>query len=248
MKAKEKLVLAMLGRVQEFLAEFPPPATAGFTAQKAVLDDVVTRLTEHTTDQLSGRRLSKGEVDKQKALRKELRDVHLGPIAQIARALLSAAPGIDKALKRPNDNLATLKYVAEALAIRDAVRTYAPSFVQAGRPEDFLEQLEQCAEALRQSVLGKGRRIGQTAGATMGLTDEIKRGRKVVLVLDTIVRSAFAHNGDVLGRWRSVKRIGQVVGGGVRATGGTADENVPEEAVRAVPVAPATTSTTPAAA
>jgi hypothetical protein len=45
--------------------------------------------------------MSRAETQRQKALRRRLREEHLGPIAQIARAMLSDKPGIEQALRLP---------------------------------------------------------------------------------------------------------------------------------------------------
>jgi hypothetical protein len=44
-------------------------------------------------------------------------------------------------------------------------------------------------------------------GARAGLAKEIKRGRRAVDVLDTIVKAAFRDDSNVLAEWRSAKRI-----------------------------------------
>ena len=208
MLLKENKAIAMYQRVQDFLRESPPPvATAGYTVQKKTLDDTVARLTDHTTDQVAGRRLSRAETQRQKSLRRKLREEHLSPIAQIARATLPDVDGIGKALRLPNDNLATLKYVAEAKGMRAAATPYAAAFIEAGRPEDFLEQLDAAIEALRESVLGKARTTGKHIGAKAGIGEEIKRGRQAVDNIDTIVRAAFRGKLDTLAKWQAAKRL-----------------------------------------
>jgi hypothetical protein len=208
MLSKQNESIAMYQRVQDFLRENPPPAaSAGYAVQKKTLDDIVARLTEHTTDQVAGRRLSRAEVQRQKSLRRRLREEHLSPLAQIARATLPDVNGIGKALHLPNDNLATLKYAAEAKGMRAAATPYAAAFIEAGRAENFLEQLDAAIEDLRQSVLGKARKTGQHIGARAGMSEEIKRGRQAVDNIDTVVRSAFRGNLQVLAKWQAVKRL-----------------------------------------
>lgn len=232
MQGRQKQVIEAYQRVQDFLAAHPVPPPWSYGLPQALLDDVVARLTDHSTDQVAGRRLSRAETQRQKALRKALREAHIRPISKIAKASVSETPGIQKALVMPAPRLHTTKLIAEAKGIRDAIAGYAPVFVKKGRPDDFVESLDAAIEQLRQSQLGGARNVGKKVGAKAGLKDEIRRGRDAVEMLDAIVTTAFASNGDVLARWRIARRVqGLPGGGGVSATGGTADENVaPPEA------------------
>src|SRR5947207_15571367 len=91
--------------------------------------------------------------------------------------------------------------------MRAAATPYAPGFIEAGRPEDFLEQLDAAIEALRQSVLGKARTTGKHIGAKAGIGDEIKRGRQAVDNIDTVVKAAFRGKLDILAKWQAAKRL-----------------------------------------
>lgn len=203
-------------RVQDFLKIHAPPESPGYLVQKKKFDDIVATLTDHSSGQVEGRRLRHAEVSRQAALRKALREQHLRPIAQIARAELADAPGIEKALRMPAHNLNPLRLIAEAHAMRSAATPYEAQFIEAGRPADFLAQLDAATEAVRQSILGKARNLGQQVGAGAGLAKEIKRGRRAVDVLDTIVRAAFRQDSNVLAEWRSAKRI-RVLASGTNA-------------------------------
>ena len=226
MQARQKQVVEAYERVQDFLAANPAPAGTSYGAPKELLDEVVKRLTEHRTDQVAGGRLRRGETKRTKALRASLRDLHLSPISKIARATLADAPGIEKALRMPAPQLSATKLIDEAKGMRDAAARYADVFVRNGRPEDFLARLDAAAEELRQSVLGKARYAGRRVGARAGLGQEIQRGRSAVQMLDAIVTTAFAQNMEVRAKWRIAKRIQGVPGGGIAATGGTAEENL----------------------
>ena len=227
MQVRQKQVIEMLQRVQDFLGANPPPTSAAYTAQKTILDEVLTRLTGHYQDQSAGQRLSRQETRRQAALRRTLRAEYLAPIAQIARAHREV-PGLDVAMRTPQPRLGTLRLVQEAEGIRAAVATQQEVFVSSGQPEDFLDRLDAAIEQLRQSIVGKARNVGTHVGAKRGLADEIRAGRKAVYILDTIVRAAFKGQGTVLARWNVAKRVKQASGGSlvVPTTGGTAGENL----------------------
>ena len=231
MQARQKQAIEAYQRVQDFLTANPPPESAGLTVQKKILDDVVAKLTDHSNEQVAWRRLTRGETQRQQSLRTILRERHLAPIAQIARATLADAPGIEKALKMPKSNLSTMKLAAEGAGIRTAIAKYESAFVESGRPADFLTQLDQVIAALRESVVTRARGFGRTAGAREGIDKELRRGRKAVELIDTIVKTAFVSDSDVLLKWRMAKRVqaspgGNGGGAAFKATGGTADENL----------------------
>jgi hypothetical protein len=214
MLARQRQAIEAYQRVQAFLNDHPPPESPGYVKQKRSFDGVVARLVDHAANQVTGRRMRRAEVARQVAVRRTLREEHLGPIAQIARATLADAPGIDKALRMPDYYIGPLKLVAEARAMRAAAELYEAQFVRAGQPDDFLERLDRATDALRQSVLSTSRELGRQVGATAGLEMEIRRGRQLVDIIDTIVRDAFYDNKALLAEWRSAKRVRAVASGG----------------------------------
>lgn len=229
MKGRQKQVIEMYERVQDFLGAYPPPPSTGYDIQKQALDGIVARLTGHSSGQLLGGRMSRSETQRQAALRKKLREQHLAPLAKIARASVADVPGVAPALKAPAPNLSSKRLIDEAKAMRDAAAQFEPLFVEGGRPEDFLARLDDAIATLRESMLIKGRTLGDRVGSRKGLSAEIQRGRKAVDCLDTIVRGAFSDQPDVLERWRVARRIHRLPGGSATATGGTADGNIAPE-------------------
>ena len=225
MQGKQKQVIEMYQRVQDFLGANPPPPSTAYANQKRLLDEAITRLSGHYQDQSSGQRLSRQETQRQAALRKKVRDEHLAPIAKIARAHRDVA-GLATAMRVPSPGLSTMRLIQEAVGIRATVATQSALFVESGRPEDFLERLDAAIAELKGSFLGKARNVGTHVGAKRGMKDVIKVGRKAVDLIDTIVTDAFATRGDLLAKWKIAKRVKLLPSGGLRATGGTADENL----------------------
>jgi hypothetical protein len=221
MLARQKQAIEAYRRVQVFLANHPPPESPGYVLQKKEIDEVVATLSEHSVSQLTGGRLTQAEVARQRALRKTLREDHLRPIAKIARATLAKAPGIERALKMPGYTLGTLRLVNEAKAMRDAAAQYVPQFVDAGRPADFLEQLDKSVEPLLESMTGHSLNLGRKVGARAGIDLEISRGRRAVEVLDTIVTTAFRGNSNVLANWQNARRVQAVPGAGATPSSST---------------------------
>jgi len=214
MQAEQKQSFEAYQRVQAFLADNPLPTPDSYGAPGELLRDVVARLTAHATDQSAGGRLRKAETKRQRILQGVLRARHLRPIARIASALLQDAPGIERATRMPPTHITTTRLLAEAGAFREAVLPYEEVFVQkGGRPADFLARLDAAAEDLRQAQLGQAQNLAMQVGASAGIKDEIVRGRQAVEMLDSIVTTSFADNGEVLAKWRSARRVRGVTGG-----------------------------------
>jgi hypothetical protein len=214
MLARQKQQVQAYQRVQDFLGAHPPPQSAPYTVQKQVLDDVVAKLTEHGTDQGAARRMNKASAQKQAVLRASLRSEHLAPLAQIARAMLRHVPGISAALRMPSWKLKTHNLVRAAGEFRKVAAGYEAVFVEAGRPQDFLAQLDAVVAALGDSGRGQARNVGARVGATRGIEAELKRGRTAIELIDTMVRSAFARDAVTLGAWSVARRISGIPGGG----------------------------------
>jgi hypothetical protein len=205
-------------RVQDFLEQNPlPQAPANFAVQKKELDDAIVALGSFSGDQTGGQKESRADTVRQVALRRVVRDDHMAPISKIGRALLPKDPGLQKALKLPADNIAVLRLVADALAMRESAGKYEQIFLDNGRPADFLAQLGAVTEELRQTVLRRGRNVGRHVGAKAGLTKQLTFAREAVDLLDTMVTSAFKGNAELLAKWRLAKRVKDLPGAPVKA-------------------------------
>ena len=218
MKAKQKQRIETYQRVQVFLTQNPLTSPATYGAASALLDDVVAQLTAHLGTQAAASRLTLAESERQRTLRRALREQHLVPIARIANAVLGGSPGIDKATRLPARYVTTTKLLAEAVGFRETATPYAETFVQHGLAADFLTQLDAAIEELREVQQGQERTIDKKTGAHAGLVTEIARGRQAVQMLDAIVKARFAGNGEVLAKWQRAKRVKGVGGGSSSST------------------------------
>jgi len=227
MLARHKQLVESYQRVQDFLTANPPTNPAPkYGEVRQELDDAIARLSSLLGDQSAGRRESLDDTRRQDILRRLLREKHLAPISRIAKAALGDDPVIRKALGMPNPKLPSMKLVTVAVGMRTSAAKYEPLFVESGRPANFLAQLDAAIETLRQSVLGRARSVGRHVGARAGLGQQLARARNVVRMLDAMVLDAFAGNAEVIARWNISKRVQDLPGAAVRATGGTADENL----------------------
>lgn len=226
MRNREKQVIEALQRVFDFVATNPLPDGVDYGSPKALLEEVLGSLNEHTTSHVSGGRQQKRERDREAALKRTLRNLYLKPIALIARASMRRAPGIQRALRMPRPQLTTTKLVADARGIRDVAAAYEQEFIKLGRPADFLAKLDQAIADLDNAQRAKATQLGRRVGGGEGMLEEVTRGREAMRLLDAMIGTAFVQKPDVLARWRMARRVRALAGGGGPATGDTADEKL----------------------
>jgi hypothetical protein len=218
MQGRHKQLLERYERVQEFLRGHPPAApSAAFVAKSAELGALVDRLRALFADQVIGRRASMDDVQRTALARRHLRDRHLRPISQIARGALSLNDTALRSLALPSVKLPNFKLLVASASVREAAAKHAQTLVENGRPEDFLARLDAAMERLSDAMNARASSVGLHVGARAGVVAELKRGRKLMEVLDTLVADAWEGNAEVLARWRTARRVKLLPGGARRA-------------------------------
>jgi hypothetical protein len=217
MQTSQGQMLNSLTAVQHFLDEHATKlgdvATGG--ARKR-LDDVIAELAAHVAEQSGSDLAAQGSTKKQRALRIALIRDHMAPISRIARADLPDTPEIQP-LKMPVGRPSTQKLASVARGMAKAATPFAHVFLLGGLPTDFIARLDTATNALLQAVAERSRNRGRRGGATTGLRDRLSAGRKIVQVLDALVKSAGAKDPALLADWNIVKRV-QRPGGGSRTS------------------------------
>jgi hypothetical protein len=253
MQATHITILGTLQRVQRFMdTNAETLGEINTSGYRHILDDVVDTLTGHAVTQSASKRVGSGETAKQRVLRSSLKLNSMRPIAAVAAGQLRNVPEF-AALKMPQANATSARLIADAGAMQTAAKVYEQTFLDAGLPANFLDQLSTTAEALNTSVTNRGNTAGSQVGATQGLKAESQRGRQAVKVLDALIEPKLAGNTVLLVQWKSAKKFGgksTVVAATTSdaATTGVSDIPLPST-TPSTPVTPVTTapSTTPAA-
>jgi hypothetical protein len=225
-------MLDSLKAAQHFLDEHATKlgdvATGG--ARKR-LDDVIAELTAHVADQSGSDLAAQGNTKKQRALRIALIRDHIAPISRIARADLPDTPEVQP-LKMPRGKPSTQKLASIARGMAKAAAPFTSVFLMGGLPTDFIARLDTATNALLEAVVERSRHRGRRGGATTGLKNRLSAGRKIVRVLDALVKSAGANDPVLVADWNIVKRV-QRPGGSRTASPSGAD---------VLPAAPASTA------
>jgi hypothetical protein len=206
MKYEQGRVLEALRSVQVFLDKHGEAlGEVTRSGARKNVDECVADLQAHAVQQDGGRRKAIGETAHQRELRLALRFA-MRPIVEVAAARLRETPQF-AALRMPSYRLRGMAMVAAAHAMAEAATAHVAVFTDDGLPADFLEQLRKAADTVSASY--DTRRDSQTArmGATRGLKEAERRGRKALRVVDSLVVPALGHDDALLTAWRAARRI-----------------------------------------
>jgi hypothetical protein len=217
MRTSQGSGLQSLRAVQAFLdANAAVLGTIPTSGARKRLDDIVTALDAHADTQSGSSLAAKGATQKQYALRLTLLRDHMAPIAKIAAAELPDTPEMQP-LRMPRGRPSAERLKALAYGMATAATPWADTFVNAGLPEDFIAQLTAAADAMLGTVGDRRQSRATRAAATKGLKTLLSKGRKVVHVLDAMVKRALAKDAPRLTAWNTAKRVQLVPGGGQTA-------------------------------
>jgi len=182
--------------------------------QVEALKGVVIRLSDHATAQdtqfAQSQLIAKDEIEK----RREVLRHQMAPIAQVGRALRGTVPGIG-VLTMPKANASAAVIVTAAEVMAQKAEIYKDVLVENGLPADFIDQLKQAAATLKASIDGRGLARASRVAATRGVKSEVALGRRLVSILDAVVRGLIRSNPAKLAEWEQLKRV-TLKAGGVR--------------------------------
>ncbi len=225
MHARQSSILESLRAIQLFLDGHPEElAPINASGTRKSLDTLVPQLTTQALDQDAGRVGGRGEASLHQSLRKELHDLHMKPIATIARARLRNVPEMS-AFQLPPLATPSTVLVAKAGGMADAAAKHAAVFIERGLSQDFIAQLTAAATALSQASDSRAQSRTRSVGATSALAAFVAQARTVVRELDALVTLKVGRDERLIGEWRAAKRVhrktGPATGSATPAPAGT---------------------------
>lgn len=213
MQVTQASMLQSLRSVRSFLdANATRLGDIGSTGARKRLDDAVNELASHAATQSGSFLQAKGSTKEQRTLCKVLLRDHMAPIARIAAADLVGTPNIEP-LRMPKTRQIGERLAAAAKGMGGTAAKFAPTFIAAGLPPDFLERLNAAADAMLATLTQRTESRSYRLGATKGLKTKLSAARKTVAVLDAFVQTALKDDAVLLARWDSIKRV-QLISGG----------------------------------
>jgi len=207
MRQEQQRKVDSLRRVQDYLnvhaAELGSAVSAGVKQQ---LDDAVAQIDAFDNTQGSTKLELNGLVNRRRALQKELRQQHMVPIAEFARARLQGVPDFS-ALTSSGLNLTPSRLVAAARAMATAATPHLDALVNSGFPPDTITQLVAAADAVSSAMAERASTHVRRVGATKGIGEQLRRGREAVSVLKAVVGKQAAGDLAMLASWRVAHRV-----------------------------------------
>ncbi|MBK7907357.1 MAG: hypothetical protein IPJ78_12480 [Gemmatimonadetes bacterium] len=215
MIAKQKQLLETFVRVQAFTVAHPVTGPLSYGTAPETLNEVVPRIREHASMQLTGSARSRAERHVMAKLVRQLLVRHMRPIAAIARAQFGSDSNerMPVAIKMPPAGLGVTRVLQACGSMITAARPFEAVFIANGLPADFLARCTAVRDELEAMLSERAAMVGAHVGARAGLAVEIRRGRNAVDRLDAVVKAAFDGDEETLAKWRAAKRVHQLTGG-----------------------------------
>lgn len=199
--------LRVFRRVIEFVLSIVIKPTIGaVTKHVEMLTGVVGRLTEYVVLQDESDRACRSLTRDARLQAFSLRQEYMLPIARLGRTLFSADAGTRQSLAVPRATTYE-GMIAGALALAGRAKEHRQLFVDAGCDADFIERLIAAAVALKATIDAKEMHAKRRAGATAGAIEELRRGRELVQLLNTLLRPQLRKMPVTLAEWRRVSRF-----------------------------------------
>jgi hypothetical protein len=181
------------------LGDTVPPAT------RKLLDDSIVELSGHASVQDSETRAAASALALRHSLRSALIRDRMMPIAKIAKLELASTPElVSLSLPKNYPTVERLAALANGMAL--AAEKYENVFLRAGLKTDFIQSLRTASDDMVQALKDRMESKSKVRVATSALSNKLSRARKVVHVLDVMVKSALVGNADLLEGWNLVKR------------------------------------------
>ena len=218
MQTTQGYILESLRNVKAFL-EINAKKLDGVisTGTKTELVQAIADLEAYGDQQTQGAASAKNATQVARALRHALIHDQMALVSRIGRAKLPNTPELEN-LKMPRGNPSTARLIDAAYEMANSAQKNAPVFIAAGLPEDFATQLKAAADAVidarQQRSMSKASRIV----ATKALKDKLSAARKLVHVLDVMVKTEIKSDPTLLPGWNQVRRVSRITAYGPVST------------------------------
>jgi hypothetical protein len=138
---------------------------------------------------------------------RRLREVFLRPIVGYGKKLFKDEPSLFRMVTMPGGR-GYQRLLTAANAVADVAAERKDAFVAAGFSEDFADQVRNATMVLRETIDARGTHLGHRSGATLGMSQELAKGRELVRLLDTLVRPWLAeHAPEKVAEWKTLTRF-----------------------------------------
>jgi hypothetical protein len=176
---------------------------------KAELLQMIDELEAYGDELTKGTGTVKDATKIAQARRFSLINDHMTVISRIGRAKLPHTPEL-ATLKMPHGNPSTARLIEAAYQMANSAQKNAPIFVAAGLPEDFAAQLKAAADAVIEARQQRSVSQVNRIVASRALEARLAAARKLVNVLDAMIKTAIRSDPTLLPGWKQAKRVSKI--------------------------------------
>jgi hypothetical protein len=176
---------------------------------KAELLQMIDELEAYGDELTKGTGTVKDATKIAQARRFSLINDHMTVISRIGRAKLPHTPEL-ATLKMPHGNPSTARLIEAAYQMANSAQKNAPIFVAAGLPEDFAAQLKAAADAVIEARQQRSVSQVNRIVASKALEARLAAARKLVNVLDAMIKTAIRSDPTLLPGWKQAKRVSKI--------------------------------------
>jgi hypothetical protein len=181
------IMLEKLRAVQLFLEKYITRlVNVGNSGSRRQLDQAVADLENLAESQATSENTT-SRAPKARELRHDLIEKHMLPILRLASVNLPRTPELAK-LAIPKGTPTPERLVLAAKVMGQVVTPFAQTFIDAGLPPTFLEELDAAANAVANFAADRKRSIGVGKAATEGIRATLSRAGRVITALEALIR------------------------------------------------------------
>lgn len=207
MQRRHLAAVQLFRRARDFLVRAKPTISYGeITPHTTALGDIIDRITALTVEQETHTRLARAGTAAINQQMRLLRWELMRPIELAARQIVITGVSLGPSFRVAPRIRQPEALMTAALALANRAEEYAPAFVAAGFPTDFVERMRAGATALREAVDDRAHHLARRAATTAALTAEVTRGRQVLSLVDDMVGPSAERDAVLAVEWKEVLR------------------------------------------
>lgn len=207
MKHVDEYRLAALRAAQQFIADHADRLDdLAQSGARRRLDAIVDDVSALVAEQVAAKNGARAATQHLHALRRHLIEDHVAKIVRIARAELRGATALEN-FRLPSRSAPVRMLAVAARGIGLAAEKHAETFIAAGLAGNFVEQLNEAADALVNTDVARAQIRAHLASVTVAIRIRLADGRRVTEVLDSFVRSATRDDDTLRVSWVAARTI-----------------------------------------
>jgi uncharacterized coiled-coil DUF342 family protein len=188
-------------RSNDFLTANLADFAANQVAQAKIsrLAEKVTKTQQEHQNQIAG----EGDIRQDYSIVRDAYDELLDEMRDVrdfANSMAVENPGLENKFRLPRQG-GKRGLINAARVFADDALEYKQAFIDYGMEASFIDDLRAKADALEEALAEADASIGDRAGATDTLEQEIKEANKIIEVLDPLVRRIYRTNPAKLTAW-----------------------------------------------